>query len=418
MIPYGRNYTDDRGEPLPGIAEAEAVFTRWLGKEYDLGALDVVLAAAAVEQLGGDPAWVLVVSGSGNAKTETVVSLAGAGAHIVSTISSEGALLSATPGKERSSDATGGLLRKVGPRGLVVIKDFTSILSMNRDMRSAVLAALREVYDGQWDRNVGTEGGRTLTWRGRIVVIGAVTSAYDSAHAVIAAMGDRFCLVRVDSTTGRRAAGRQALSNVDHEVAMRAELAGVVGGLLAGVDRDRAMLTDEVQETLLDLADLVTMGRTAVERDYQGNVVDAHQPEMPTRFAKMLGQITRGGLALGMSPARALSAAARAAGDSMPPLRLAILADLAAHPNSRTSDVRVRLQRPRSTVDRELQALHVLGLAVLGEDHTGAWRYRVADTVDLAVLTALVTRNVSNGEMHTSKPKNTCTDFSGDRDPS
>ncbi len=191
------------------IAETEAVFTRWLGKEYDLGALDVVLAAAAVEQLGGDPPWVLIVSGSGNAKTETVAALAGGGAHVVSTISSEGALLSATPGKERSKDATGGLLRKVGPRGLVVIKDFTSILAMNRDLRASVLAALREIYDGRWDRNVGTDGGKTLTWVGRIVVVGAVTSAYDAAHSVIAAMGDRFCLVRVSSSTAAaRLAGR------------------------------------------------------------------------------------------------------------------------------------------------------------------------------------------------------------------
>ena len=33
---------------------------------------------------------------------------------------------------------------------------------MNRDTRAKVLAALREVYDGRWDRNVGTDGGRTL----------------------------------------------------------------------------------------------------------------------------------------------------------------------------------------------------------------------------------------------------------------
>lgn len=400
---------------VPSIDETEAVFTRWLGKEYDLGALDVVLATAAVEQLGGDPPWLLVVSGSGNAKTETVVSLAGAGAHVVSTITSEGALLSATPGKERAKDATGGLLRKVGPRGLVVIKDFTSILSMNRDMRAAVLAALREVYDGRWDRNVGTDGGRTLTWTGRLVVIGAVTSAYDAAHAVIAAMGDRFCLLRVDSSTGRRAAGRQALSNVDHEDTMRAELLDIVGGLLGGVEPERAAaLGDEDQETLLDLADLVTLGRTAVERDYKGDVIDAHAPEMPTRFAKMLSQITRGGLALGMTRARAITAAVRVAGDSMPPLRLTIMGDVAAHPDSRTSDVQRRIQRPRSTVDRELQALHILGLLVIGDDATGGWRYRLADAVDPVALHTLITRNVSTEHRSLLTPQLSSTDKTGD----
>jgi predicted transcriptional regulator len=379
-----------------GINATHAVFHRWLGNAYDTGSLDAVLSVAATERLGGDPPWLLVVSGSGNAKTETVGSLGGVGAHITSTIASEGALLSATPAKEKTRGATGGLLRKVGDRGILVIKDFTSILSMNRDLRGSVLAALREVYDGRWERNVGTDGGKSLTWEGRIVVIGAVTTAYDAAHAVIAAMGDRFALVRVDSTTGRLAAGLQALANVDRETEMRAELSASVREVIDGMDPRRAQLSDADMYTLLAVANLVTFARTAVERDYQGNVIDAHAPEMPTRFAKMLGQIVRGGLAIGMEHGRALTTAVRVAGDSMPPLRLAILADLLAHPHSTTADVRKRLQRPHNTVDRELQALHLIGLLHQNkeEGQTG-WRYVLSQQVDELALKALVSRNVS-----------------------
>ena len=75
--------------------------------------------------LPGDPLWLLVVAGPGGAKTETVQALAGAGAHITSTIASEGALLSATPRRDRNKKATGGLLRKIGDRGVLVIKDVT-----------------------------------------------------------------------------------------------------------------------------------------------------------------------------------------------------------------------------------------------------------------------------------------------------
>src|SRR5262249_5348379 len=56
---------------------AHATFKKWLGKGYDIDVLDAVLAAAAAERLPGDPLWLLVISGSGNAKTETVRSLAG-----------------------------------------------------------------------------------------------------------------------------------------------------------------------------------------------------------------------------------------------------------------------------------------------------------------------------------------------------
>ena len=88
------------------------------------------------------------MSGAGNAKTETVQAAGRGRALITSIITSEGALLSGTAAKERSKDANGGLLRKIGDRGVLVIKDVTSILSMNRDARGAVLAALREIYDG------------------------------------------------------------------------------------------------------------------------------------------------------------------------------------------------------------------------------------------------------------------------------
>ena len=71
------------------IGDVHAVFRRWLGDEYDLGALDAVLAAAAVEQLDGDPVWMMIISGSGNAKTETVGALAGAKAIVTSTITSD-----------------------------------------------------------------------------------------------------------------------------------------------------------------------------------------------------------------------------------------------------------------------------------------------------------------------------------------
>ena len=140
-------------------------------------------------------------------------SLAGAGAHITSTISSEGALLAASKrGKGKLSKlSTGGLLRRVGDHGVLIIKDVTSILSMDRNVRAGVLAALREIYDGRWERNVGASGGMTLTWTGRITIIGAVTTAWDVAHGVIAAMGDRFVVIRSDSTTARNRSAMQAI---------------------------------------------------------------------------------------------------------------------------------------------------------------------------------------------------------------
>lgn len=388
------NFDPWEKEPGGTLEQAHDVFRSWLGEDFDLDSLDAMLATAAVEKLDGDPLWLLLISGSGNAKTETVQSLDGAGALVTSTISSPGALLSASPSKERAKDATGGLLRKVGGRGVVVIKDVTSILSMDRNMRAEVLGALREVYDGRWSRNVGTDGGRTLEWTGRLVVIGAVTTAWDKAHDVISSMGDRFVLLRMDSSTGRQVAGRRAIRNTGSEVTMRAELAAAVGALLATVEPALATQpTEQEIEVLLAAADVVTLARTGVEYDYRGDVIDAHAPEMPTRFAKQLTQIMRGGVAVGMTHTAAMRLAIRCARDSMPPMRLAIIDDLATHPHSSTADVRKRLDKPRATVDRQLQALHMLDVLDCDEEEmTWAgkegtrWYYRLADGINPRAL--------------------------------
>jgi hypothetical protein len=167
----------------PRLRAAHIVFRKWLDKEYDIDVLDAVLAAGASERLTGDPLWLLVISGPGNAKTETVQALSGAGGQVTSTIASEGALLSATSRKSKAKGATGGLLRKLGDRGILVIKDVTTILSADRHTRGPVLGAIREIYDGRWERNVGSDGGQTLTWTGRLVIVGAVTTAWDTAIA-------------------------------------------------------------------------------------------------------------------------------------------------------------------------------------------------------------------------------------------
>ncbi|MER5830535.1 hypothetical protein ABT116_06785 [Streptomyces sp. NPDC002130] len=370
------------------LEQCHKVFRKWLGEEYDMDSLNAVLAAAAVERLDGDPLWLLVLSGPGHTKTETVAPLQGAGALVVSAIVSEGALLSATGKRDRAKDATGGLLRQLGSQGTLVIKDMTTILSMNRDARAQVLAALREIYDGHWVRDVGTDGGRRLTWQGRICVVGAVTSAWDRAHAVISTMGDRFVIVRTDSAEHRRAIGRRAIGNTGSEVEMRAALSDAAGGVLAGINEDSGItVTEDESERLLAAADVVTLARTSVECDYQGRVIDADMPEAPTRFAKQLTQVLRGAVAIGMNRSDALRLAIRCAKDSVPPLRLAILLDMAEHPHSSTTDVRKRLKKPHNTVDRQIQALQMLGLVWTeesGESVAGktVWRYGVTESYD------------------------------------
>ncbi len=119
---------------------------------------------------------------------------------------------------------------------------------MNRDARAAVLAALREVYDGSWTRHVGTDGGRTLSWSGRVGLVAGVTPTIDRHHAVMGAMGERFILFRLPEVDSDEQAKR-ALSHAGRESKMRTELAAVVARLFAqGLREPRELSGAEAAE--------------------------------------------------------------------------------------------------------------------------------------------------------------------------
>jgi hypothetical protein len=176
---------------------------------------------------------------------------------------------------------------------------------------------------------------------------------------------------------------------------MRAELSAVVGEVIATLDIDQDLgLNDAETDRLLAAADVVTLARTGVEYDYQGNVIDAHAPEMPTRFLRELQQIVRGGLALGMDRNKAMRLAIRCARDTMPPIRLAVIDDLAKHGLSRPGDIRRRIDLPWRTVDRQCQALHMLDVLSCDEEEVRGsgghpstiWRYSLAEGIDPEAL--------------------------------
>jgi hypothetical protein len=381
------------------IDDAHQEFSKFFGKDFDMDTADATLAVAAANKIAGDPPWLMVISGSGNAKTETVNSVSGVDHTIaVSTIASEAALLSAT--NKKKPGATGGILRRLGDQGVLVIKDFTSIISGDRKARTQILAALREIHDGKWNRSVGADGGQTVSWEGRIIVICACTTAWDSAYSVVAQMGPRFVTIRSSARVGRNAAGQRSIRNTGFESAIRSKITQVVTALIndAQLDDDDAELSETEESRLVAAADLVTLARTGVETDYRGNVVDAHEPEMPTRFVKQLVLIFRGALSIGIDRKDALKLALRCARDSIPPIRLSVLKDLAANDpdDCRIIDIAKRLRKPWSTARRTLEALYVLelinGIEVDEKDEnqkkTGRkiWHYSLAADVNLSAL--------------------------------
>src|SRR5690606_10774381 len=75
--------------------------------------------------------------------------------------------------------------------GLLLVKDFTSILSETPATRNELLAILREVFDGHIERAVGTRAN-VLAWAGKLGFLSGVTEEIEQHRTTIAIMGDRF----------------------------------------------------------------------------------------------------------------------------------------------------------------------------------------------------------------------------------
>jgi hypothetical protein len=276
---------------------------------------------------------------------------------VASTLSGEAALLSGTPAKDRAEGATGGLLKRVGDRGLLVLKDFTTIVAMQRDKRGQILAALREIYDGYWYRDIGGEGGTRLEWHGKLGMVMCCTTAYDRAHAVLSELGDRFVLIRL-ADTGPEDGMRAALDGAGQEDEAREALAVAVAGLL-GHDPEHPALdaSGQDKDRLAALANFITQARSPVARDYRGEIELVMDREGPYRFGKQLYALWRGCGLLGLDHEQAWEVVARVARDSLPKLRWRVLAALAKGEELSTNEVSRAVWHPKQSTKRTLEDL-------------------------------------------------------------
>jgi hypothetical protein len=367
-------------EPRPkanqlALAGVVGVFKRWL-EHPDLDALYAVLAAVIANRADGDPVWLLIVAPPSSGKTEVIMPLAVLDDVTVAGTLSPAALLSGTPKAERAADATGGLLRQVGDRGILVNKDFGTVLAMRHETRAEVMQALRDIYDGHYDRAIGSDGGRQLVWEGHCGFIAGCTPAIDEHHAVVAALGDRYVMLRLALTDETRQATR-ALDASGDEPAMRDALATAVAGIL---DHTAADLGDFVPGDVAYVADLAVLAvrcRSVVSRDgYTRDIISVPTPEQPARLAKQLGKLLKALRVIGVDDVTARRIVARCAIDSMPVGRRQCIEALMGRGQVSTTDIGDRIDLPSTTTRRlleDLAAHHVVVRTVVGQGFADLW---------------------------------------------
>jgi hypothetical protein len=108
-------------------------------------------------------------------------------------------------------------------------------------------------------------------------------------------LGERFLLFR-PVTLNRVAVTTKALNASGSEATMRKELSSAMHGFLANRKADRTPTIDtDTIERLAVAADIVTRARSGVVRDgCKRDLEYAPEPEVPTRFAKVMLALARG----------------------------------------------------------------------------------------------------------------------------
>lgn len=353
----------------------------------DPAALYALMGAVAGNMLhGGDPLWLMIVGPSGSGKTTLLKSLRRiGGVHLMGDVDTKAAFLSGVKKKEQAAGSKGGLLNEIGKQGAFVWYEFTAVLQLPRDALKSILTALRQIYDGYYSRDVGTEGHRKLEWTGRLAAFAGVTNAIDQAHEFGSQMGERFILYRLPMTDGW-GESYKSLERKTHETreGTAEDLALLVEAFFHSLDMGwegqpvRELDTGE-KNRLIAAGQFAAKSRSGVLRDFHNReIVDVPTSEAPMRFIQQFERLYLGMEAIGVDEEDRWRVVGKVTMDSMPQVRRVAMEAIMARGSvagggkaAGLGEVGDAMRVSAATVKRVVEDLEVHGLVVHAEEGKG-----------------------------------------------
>ncbi len=337
--------------------------------------LDMVIGLAISAKLAGDPIWLLIIGASSSGKTEIVNILTKISfVHPISTMT-DNTLLS---GMKSSNGSENSMLHRIGNRGMIVMKDYTSVLSMRSEKRDAIVSQFREVFDGEISKQTGN--GNSTSWKGKINWVGCVTDSVYIKEGESAGMGRRtinYVMPQPDAYM-RKQITKRATQNIKDIDAKREKLQDMTKEFVMRKISELTVssmqaLPEDVMEDLIDIADFMTVSRTPTERNFRDELVLVPDAEMPMRSFKALYQAAQGMIAA--SEQETLSKEQRnllfkLAIDSIPKQRRLMLNILSTYPSCSKKGAALALGYPTETVAKWLEDLNVLGVCDRKPDYS------------------------------------------------
>ena len=246
----------------------------------DYKIVDIVAATIIGNLFPTDPLWLQIIGAPSSGKTELLNAIEDFPKVFFISDLTTSTLIS---GKKDSS-----LLPHLNGK-IIVMKDFTTILSKRHDDLKIIMSQLREVYDGKFSKGFGT--GEHQKWSGHVGFVGGCTDAYDRHYGVIGQMGERFLLYRIKNQDNLDA-GLQALGGFGGENKMRKEIKTAFTKFLRQfkkVDITIPKPSEDLLYKITSLAKFSGHGRCPVHRDrYTKEITYRPVPEGEARLSKQL----------------------------------------------------------------------------------------------------------------------------------
>lgn len=328
--------------------------------------LDIILACALDRRISGDPLWLFVIAVPSGSKTEILRALEEGKRFFHLSSLTTNSLVSGyfqTDSKgntKKVEDLATQLDGKV-----LILKDFTSILSMAKEKRDEIIGQLREFYDGSYEKKFGNID-KKITIKSSFGLIGAVTPKVDQYHSIMGALGERFLKLRSDFNAERML--DMCDKNEGKETEMRAELKKAFTEFFDNVEIINVKFSREHKGKIRRMANLLVELRAPSYERWQGDELVAYippKPEKPARVYKQLKKLTKLLCCIHKTEwpnDEVFSRIMRVALDSAPPDRLRVYRYLAENGNSSQTDVANGTNMPQPSVRRILRMLKEVGL--------------------------------------------------------
>ena len=344
-----------------------------LQKEYhelfyveDKVVLPLLLAMVIGSKLNAPPVWMYIIGPSSGGKSSLL--------SVINKVPFCTQISDLTPNTFLSGMKVAGketsLLKKLGNNFVIVMKDFTTMISKDDAAKKIIISQMREIYDGHIVKAVGTGdiiewGSKEKPWKGTFIM--AATEGIYKVQSEFADMGTR-AINYVFQDQNRRQTTKAALVNrrnnevfIERLGVLQDHIKEFVMDKILNAPHEFSPIPEALEDDIIEIADLSSLCRSVVDRDYRGQINLALSGEYPMRMSEQLLAMAQfmAYTNNGILEDKMKQAIFKTAFDSIPKQRRLILEMMAQYYQIEINGIAEKINYPPERVREWVEDLHM-----------------------------------------------------------